>query len=489
MGKSFVVPGLKIFLVFLMMLMCMALTITYAIVHSRSSETGSVVTWTIASVLLFIWFFLLVFRSIVTYRSKRRLYINLDEQSKYYSGYHSRFKILAAVLLNIIRWIFVFIAWTLIVFVLLLFLFNNAVWRAFYAIQFPAPGKCFSLEKGPKLHIYCEGGNRSDISQVTVVLETELSVPASMSWSLLFPLLSNKTRTCWYDRAGYGWSQSGDLPREGFTIATELLFLLHKSKELENGKQIVLVGNGWGGQLIRTFQALYSRHVAGLVFIDSLPDNITSMNAGIEDKDYEQAIHEYSISTSKIAFTSIIEPFGFTRKLYKYKSYYSSQYEANKGGCKVLCPSGVGASSIFNNRWSLAVWGEKYYSSYTEQFLKNSTDWSNYSPPLGDLPIGIVTAGASINGSCDLGGFAKILLEMKLIDNYQTYCREYEKRIEILGPMHYQAQEVLSKLSSDSIWTIFWNSRHMIQWDYPVELADKIMEIVQKAEEWIEGEV
>lgn len=69
---------------------------------------------------------------------------------------------------------------------------------------------------------------------------------------------------------------------------------------------------------------------------------------------------------------------------------------------------------------------------------------------MGDLPIDIFTAGTSIKGSCDLGGYGKILLEMKLIDNYQTYCREYQKLFEVLGPMYYQAQEVLSKLSSDS---------------------------------------
>ncbi|MNE70118.1 hypothetical protein D3C80_1658880 [compost metagenome] len=100
------------------------------------------------------------------------------------------------------------------------------------------------------------------------------------------------------------------------------------------------------------------------------------------------------------------------------------------------------------------------------------------------MPIGVFTAGASINGTCDFGGRAKILLEMDIIDDYDDYCDEYNQRIKIWGPIYQKEQQRIAQFSSNVNWKIFWDSRSFIQWDQPETLADEMIDVVRKAEHW-----
>lgn len=74
-----------------------------------------------------------------------------------------------------------------------------------------------------KLRINCAGvaptlRTVSGSKLPTIVLESGLGAVTPF-WSYVFPILANMTRVCEYDRAGYGWSQSGLLPRTSRQIA------------------------------------------------------------------------------------------------------------------------------------------------------------------------------------------------------------------------------------------------------------------------------
>lgn len=69
-----------------------------------------------------------------------------------------------------------------------------------------APGELVDAG-GVKLHINCAG-----IGSPTVVLEAGFP-GSSLDWSLVQPAVAQFTRVCSYDRAGFGWSQQGQLPR------------------------------------------------------------------------------------------------------------------------------------------------------------------------------------------------------------------------------------------------------------------------------------
>jgi pimeloyl-ACP methyl ester carboxylesterase len=116
---------------------------------------------------------------------------------------------------------------------------------------------------GHKLHISCTGSGSP-----TVILEAGLGQPAAMMSGWIQPGLATVTRVCVYDRAGMGWSEPADTPRDGVAIATDLHTLLRRA---EIDGPYVLAGHSSGGVYVQVFAAQYPDEVAGLVLLDSQP--------------------------------------------------------------------------------------------------------------------------------------------------------------------------------------------------------------------------
>jgi pimeloyl-ACP methyl ester carboxylesterase len=113
---------------------------------------------------------------------------------------------------------------------------------------------------GHMLHIQCEGEGRP-----VVVLDAGLG-GASSDWRKVQPELATTNRTCIYDRAGYGRSDSGPPPRTSGRIAAELRTLLMLA---ELPPPYLLVGHSFGGFNVRLFAGLFPTDTAGVVLIDS----------------------------------------------------------------------------------------------------------------------------------------------------------------------------------------------------------------------------
>jgi pimeloyl-ACP methyl ester carboxylesterase len=112
---------------------------------------------------------------------------------------------------------------------------------------------------GLKLHIHCTGAGSP-----TVVLESALG-GSYISWALVQPDIERLTHVCSYDRAGFGWSDSGPRPRTAGRVADELQVLLERARV---PPPFVLVGHSFGGLVMRIFASRYPRDVVGLVLVD-----------------------------------------------------------------------------------------------------------------------------------------------------------------------------------------------------------------------------
>jgi len=99
----------------------------------------------------------------------------------------------------------------------------------------------------------------------TVILESGSGGP-SVDWLMVQPEVSKFARVCSYDRAGYGWSDSGPEPRSSLQIAHELKQLLQASGERG---PYVLVGHSMGGYDIRVYTSHYPNDVVGMVLVDA----------------------------------------------------------------------------------------------------------------------------------------------------------------------------------------------------------------------------
>ena len=142
----------------------------------------------------------------------------------------------------------------------------------------PQPGILIDIG-GHRLHIHCQGSGSP-----TVVLEAGMS-GWSVDWARVQPEVSRHTRTCAYDRAGYGWSDEAPGLRSSAQVAKELRALLAGSAIEE---PIVLVGHSLGGLHAQMFARTYPASVAGLVLIDSVhrdqSDRMAATRGSYEDR-------------------------------------------------------------------------------------------------------------------------------------------------------------------------------------------------------------
>ena len=117
---------------------------------------------------------------------------------------------------------------------------------------------------GRTLNLYCTGEGTP-----TVILETGGNSPG-YEWLLQQSKMAVFTRSCWYDRAGVGWSDPPSSPRTSASVVRDLHEALQRAGVLP---PYVMAGGSVGGEYVHIYAARYPSEVAGLVLIDSaVPD-------------------------------------------------------------------------------------------------------------------------------------------------------------------------------------------------------------------------
>jgi pimeloyl-ACP methyl ester carboxylesterase len=126
---------------------------------------------------------------------------------------------------------------------------------------FTPPGQMVDVG-GHRLHINCVG-----TGSPTVVIDAGWGDWSPAWGNAVQPGVAPTTRVCTYDRAGYGFSEPGPLPRTADRIARELHTLLERA---DVPGPYVIVGHSLGGAHARVFAHEYPADVAGVVLIDSM---------------------------------------------------------------------------------------------------------------------------------------------------------------------------------------------------------------------------
>jgi len=123
-----------------------------------------------------------------------------------------------------------------------------------------------------KLHINSTG--KKD-KKPTLIVEAGSGM-ATEYYHWLSEGLKDSMRVVRYDRAGIGYSDASNTPRDPETIARELHKLLEKAGE---SPPYILAGHSLGGPYIQVFTQLYPKEVAALILLDATnPKRIEKFN-------------------------------------------------------------------------------------------------------------------------------------------------------------------------------------------------------------------
>jgi pimeloyl-ACP methyl ester carboxylesterase len=126
---------------------------------------------------------------------------------------------------------------------------------------------------GRHLYIHCTGTGSPTVVLVSGLAET------SVYWGgWIAPAVAKNTTVCAYDRAGQGWSDPPASPQDGLAVATDLHTLLDRA---QIPGPYVIVGHSTGGVYARIFAAHYPDQVAGMVLLDSQPNE--ALSGGLPD--------------------------------------------------------------------------------------------------------------------------------------------------------------------------------------------------------------
>jgi pimeloyl-ACP methyl ester carboxylesterase len=117
---------------------------------------------------------------------------------------------------------------------------------------------------GRRLYVHCTGSGSP-----TVVLVSGIGEASTYWGGWIAPAVAQNTTACVYDRAGQGWSDPPASPQDGVAVATDLHALLDRA---HIPGPYVLVGHSTGGVYVRIFAARYPDQVAGMVMLDSQPN-------------------------------------------------------------------------------------------------------------------------------------------------------------------------------------------------------------------------
>lgn len=142
--------------------------------------------------------------------------------------------------------------------------------------QHPAPGQILDMS-GRQLHVHCLGAG-----PLTILVEAG-SGSWSLDWRPAQVLLSERYRTCTYDRPGYGWSDPAHESPSFERIGSDLDRVV---ASIDDGTPLVLMGHSLGSLYARAYARTHPGRVAGLVLVDGRHEDArVDLPAGIIERE------------------------------------------------------------------------------------------------------------------------------------------------------------------------------------------------------------
>jgi hypothetical protein len=139
--------------------------------------------------------------------------------------------------------------------------------------QYPQIGRSYEAG-GRRLNISCAGQGSP-----AAIFESDWNEPGA-GWIPAQREVARFTRACWYDRAGYGWSDPASSSHYSDNAARDLHQLLRAAGV---APPYLLISSGMGTFHARVFRSYYPQDVSGLVFLDPMNEDLAQRIPGYVD--------------------------------------------------------------------------------------------------------------------------------------------------------------------------------------------------------------
>jgi pimeloyl-ACP methyl ester carboxylesterase len=292
--------------------------------------------------------------------------------------------------------------------------------------QFPQIGRSIDIG-GRTLNIFCSGEGRP-----TVILDSGRGMPG-YSWLLVQPAVATFTRACWYDRAGYGWSDPAPAPRDVESLAADLHVLLQVAGE---PPPFLVVGHSFGGLIARLYYAKYPGEIAGMVLVEPAHEDLSKLpnptNVGAPLVRLPPSVFPVARQLAQA-----LAPFGLFRL--------------------ISPPAGIPPAGISAEAWATIARLRRQPKS---QLVQEGSAAANFdiirrAGKLGDLPLTVLAAGTPPRAADPTAAKA-----------FQ------ESWTDLLGE--------LARTSTRGQHRVIMTSGHMIPFDAPETIVDAITEMVNE---------
>jgi len=288
------------------------------------------------------------------------------------------------------------------------------------------PGELIQVDDR-SMHLYCTGSGSP-----TVILEAGAGDYA-LGWAWVQPEIAQHTRVCSYDRAGLGFSDPAEEPRDSKAIANDLVTLLENAG-IEG--PYILVGHSRGGLFVRQTAALIPDQVVGMVLVEAKNENELNVLPTEFNSFVDKATLQQNDMCINFAPFGIVRLFGFTHRPGLPAEYVEldDALRDKLQFCKTMDVEYTAQALNFSNMESLG--------------------------DLGDLPLIVIARGEGINPA-QLPGLSE-----------ETVSEVEEGWMKL--------QQELSTLSSNSEYWIAENSTHNVHIEQPEIVIQAILTLLSE---------
>ncbi len=127
------------------------------------------------------------------------------------------------------------------------------------AADYVHPQQRVAMDGTRRLNLFCIGHGTP-----TVLLDAG-SGGSTLDWRMVQGSIASLTKTCAYDRAGYGFSDPANRPSDARNAVDDLHHLITAAKL---GRPFIIVGHSNGGLYATLYAETYPDDVAGMVLVD-----------------------------------------------------------------------------------------------------------------------------------------------------------------------------------------------------------------------------